>query len=239
MLISGAAARTLDEIAARERDVLHAYTPGAAGQYGDAAKPPAAQPTIDPLSVAAPADAYFIASGDRGRMLFTRDGSFAVRDGTLVDAQGRAVLGYARDGAVLGALKIDGVDDALGFSASLRVESDGGVTYDRAAIDPRTGRREVQRARVGYVALARFAPGTKLQAVDAQHSAAPPGILPHIGKSGDGSFGALTPNSREGSGIDIDAGLQRLQEAYLALDAIRAADMAQRGVEKTAMDLLK
>lgn len=239
MLISSTTARALDEIAGRERDVMQAYAPGAAAEYGDVAKPQAAQPTRDPLSVTAPAGAYFIASDERGRMLFTRDGSFALKDRTLVGAQGRPMMGYAGDGAVLGALKIDGVDDALGFSASLRIESDGGVTYDRATIDPRTGRRDMQRTRIGYLALARFAPATKLQAVDSQHSAAPPGIAPHIGRSGDGSFGALSPYSREGSGIDIDAGLQRLQEAYLALDAIRAADTAQRGVEKTAMDLLK
>jgi hypothetical protein len=37
----------------------------------------------------------------------------------------------------------------------------------------------------------------------------------------------------------MDLGLQRLQEAYLALDAIRAAGQAQNAVQKMAMDLLK
>lgn len=239
MLVSSAATRALDEIAARERDVLQAYAPGALPERGDVAKPQTAQPVSDPLSAAPPSDAYFITSDEHGRMLFTRDGSFSIKDGALADAQGRPMLGYAGDGAALGALKIDPVDGALGFAQSVRVESDGSVTYERAAIDPRSGRREMQRAIVGRLALARFAPGTKLQAVDPQHGAAAAGIIPHIGRSGDGTFGVLAPYARESSGVDIDAGLQRLQEAYLALDAIRAADQAQRSVQKTAMDLLK
>jgi hypothetical protein len=149
------------------------------------------------------------------------------------------MLGYANDGATLGALHADSVDVALGFAETARIEASGTVTYERATIDPRTGRRELQRAIMGRLALARFAPGTKLQAVDPQHVTAPLGIVPHIGSAGDGNFGAVTPFARESSGIDIDAGLQRLQEAYLALDAIRAAGKAQGSVEKTTMDLLK
>jgi flagellar hook protein FlgE len=239
MLISNATMRALDDIAVRERDVLQAYSPGATAQRGDVAKPQTAQPSLDPLSVVPPADSYFITSDDRGRLLFSRDGGFALHDGTLVDAQGRAILGYARDGAPLSPLQADSVDVALGYMKSARIEADGTVTYERATIDPRTGLRELQRAAMGTLALARFAPGTQLQAIDSQHAAAPAGIAPHIGRAGDGNFGAVTPFARESSGIDIDAGLQRLQEAYLALDAIRAAGKAQGSVEKTAMDLLK
>lgn len=239
MLISNAAARALDDVAVRERDVLQAYAPGAAPARADVARPQTAQPVFDPLCVAPPAGAYFIVSGDRGRMLFTRDGGFALHGGILVDAQGRPILGYPHDGAPLSALQADPVDAALGYVKTARIEADGTVTYERNTIDPRTGRREVQRALVGRLALARFAPGTKLQAVDPQHAAAPPGIPPHVGHAGDGNFGAVTPYARESSGIDVDLGLQRLQEAYLALDAIRAAGKAQGSLQKTAMDLLK
>lgn len=239
MLISNATTRALDEVAVRERDVLQAYAPGAVPVRSDVAKPQTAQAALDPLCVAPPADAYFITSDDRGRMLFTRDGSLKVQGGTLVDAQGQPMLGYSRDGAPLGPLQADPVDAALGYVKTARVEPDGTVTYERNTIDPRTGRRELQRAVIGHLALARFAPGTKLQAVDPQHVAAPIGITPHIGHAGDGNFGAVTPFARESSGIDIDLGLQRLQEAYLALDAIRAAGKAQGSVEKTTMDLLK
>jgi len=239
VLISAASTRALDDIAVRERDVLQAFTPGAVAQRGDLAKPQAAQPVLDPLSAAPPAGALFITTGEDGRMLFTRDGSFTLRDGTLVDAQGRAMLGYTGASRVLAPIAIDPVDVALGFASTAQIEADGTLTYERSTIDPRTGSRDVQRAIAGRLALARFAPGTKLQAVDAQHFAAPMGIAPHIGYSGDGNFDALTPCAREGSGIDIDAGLQRLQEAYLALDAIRAAGKAQGGIEKTTMDLLK
>lgn len=239
MLISNATTRALDDIAVRERDVLQAYTPGAAPIRGDVAKPVTLQAAPDPLSVAPPADSYFVTSDDRGRRLFTQDGSFKLDDGALVDTQGRPMLGYARDGAPLAPLRADPVDVALGYAKTVRIEPDGTVTYERNTIDPRTGQGGVQRALVGRLALARFAPGTRFQAVDTQHVAAPLGIEPHIGHAGDGNFGAVTPFARDGSGVDIDLGLQRLQEAYLALDAIRAAGKAQGSVEKTTMDLLK
>ncbi len=239
MLISNSATRALDDIAARERDVLEAYAPGAMPERSDSAKGPTHQAVTDPLSVAAPENAYFITTGADGRMLFTRDGSFSIRAGTLCDAQGRPMLGYARDGAPLSALHADSVDEALSLTAGARIAADGTVSYERSTIDPRTGRREMQQVRMGRIALARFAPGTKLQSVDAQHAAAPAGIPPHAGRAGDGNFGMLTPFARESSGVDIDVSLQRLQEAYLAFDAICAAGKAQGGVQKTAMDLLK
>lgn len=239
MLISNAATRALDNIAARERDVMQAYAPGAMPERSDVAKDPSSQRTLDPLCAAPPPDSYFVTGDDRGRMLFTRDGSFSIAGGTLVDEQKRPVLGYAQNGGPLVPLKADAVDLALGFANTAQIQPDGTVTYDRTTIDPRSGRREVQHASMGRLALARFAPGTRLNAVDPQHQAAPLGIAPHLGVAGDGNFGAVTPYAREESGIDLDAGLQRLQEAYLALDAIRAAGAAQGSVEKTAMDLLK
>jgi flagellar basal body rod protein FlgG len=231
--------RALDDIAVRERDVLQAYTPGAIPERADVAQDVAATFALDPLSAAAPANAYFVARDDRGRMLFTRSGTFSLREGALVDAQGQEVLGFTEDGATLSPLRADAVDAALGLTSSMRIEANGSVTYDRTTIDPRTGTRQVEHATLGRLALARFAPGTKLQSADVQHAFAPAGIAPHIGIPGDGNFEALQPFAREKSGVNIDLGLQRLQDAYLALDAIRAAGNVQGSIEKTAMDLLK
>ena len=239
MLISNATTRALDEIGARERDVLQAFAPGAKPERPDAGKAAAPIASTDPLSVAPPLDSYFVTGDSGGRMLFTRDGSFSLHGGTLVDSQGREILGYANEGTVLSALRADPVDVALGYTAGARIEPDGTLSYLRNTIDPRTGAREAQRAVIGRLALARFAAGTQLRFVDPQHGAAPAGIAPHIGRAGDGNFGALTPNARESSGVDLDLGLQRLEEAYLALDAIRAAGAAKGGIEKTTMDLLK
>ena len=241
MLISDSTStvRALGDIEARERDVLQAYSPGALPERPGVARDAPASFTIDPLSVAAPADAYFVTRAEDGRELFTRDGSFAIRDGALVDDSGRPVLGYAGERATLHPLRADAVDVALGFAGGAQIDADGVLAYERATVDPRTGQRQVQRTTIGRIALARFPAGTKLQAVDAQHGSAPAGVLPHIGRAADGNFGVITPFARAASGIDIDLGLQRLADAYLALDAIRAASKAQAGAEKTAMDLLK
>lgn len=231
--------RALDDIAVRERDVLQAYAPGAMPERGDVAQDAAPAFALDPLSAAAPANTYFITRDERGRLLFSRDGTFSLRDGALVDAQGRDVMGFSNDGATLSPLRADAVDAALGLTSTAQIEGNGSITYERTSIDPRTGMRHAERVTFGRIALARFAPGTKLQPVDSQHASAPADIAPHIGRPGDGNFDAVQPFSREKSGVDIDLGLQRLQDAYLALDAIRAAGKAQGDVQKTAMDLLK
>ncbi len=196
-------------------------------------------PAIDPLSVSAPPGAYFITGGASGRTLYTRDGSFSFSAGRLLDGSGQPVLGYTTSGGALEPLTADPVDVALGFTGSMRIGTDGSVSYDRTTIDPRTGLREMQTVHLGVLALARFPAASKPQAVDALHVAAPSGVAPHVGWAGDGNFEPLAAFSREQSGIDLDLGLQRLQEAYLAFDAIRAAGKAQGGIEKTTMDLLK
>ncbi len=238
-MISNATMRAMSDVASRERDVLQSYASGATAERGDVAQTAGSNFTLDPLCAAPPADAYFITSDERGKMLFTRDGAFALKDGALVDQAGRPILGYGNNESTLQPLRADPVDEALGLVANARIETTGEVTYERATVDPRTGKRGMQRAALGSIALARFTPGTKLQVVDSQHAAAPSGIMPHIGKPGDGNFATITPFARANSGIDIDLSLQRLQEAYLALDALRAAGKAKAGVEKTAMDLLK
>ncbi|MBV9271567.1 MAG: hypothetical protein JO165_10750 [Candidatus Eremiobacteraeota bacterium] len=238
-MIGAAAARAFQTVREREADVMRAYTAGAQPQRRDVGQPPAADFSADPLSAVAPAGAYFVVAEAGGRFSFTRDGALAMRDGALVDSTGRNVYGYSGNGSALTPLRIADVDVALGLTGDIRIESDGAISFARTSIDPRTGSRETQRESIGRVALARFAPGTGLGQIDASHFVAPQGIVPHFGRPADGNFAALQPNARERSGVNIDAGLERLQEAYLAVDAMRAAENASRGLEKTAMDLLK
>ena len=92
---------------------------------------------------------------------------------------------------------------------------------------------------VGRVALARFAAATRLETIDHTRWLAPPGVPPHVGVPGDGNFLPLVLHAHRRSGIDPLTGIDRLQESYMAFDALRAAHNAQGRVEKIAMDLLK
>lgn len=239
MTVGAAAARAFETIRAREDDVLQAYTPGAAPKRADVAKDATSAPVADALAVTASQGDYFVTSDERGRLTFTRDGSFRCSDGALLDAAGHPVYGYRGDGATLAPLRADRVDVALGLTDDARIAPDGTVSYERVTIDPRTGARETRDVPIGRLALARFPAGTRPAQADATHVLAGEGTVPHFGRPGDGHFAPVAPNRREQSGIDIDTGLQRLQEAYVALDALRAAHVAERHVEKTAMDLLK
>jgi|HubBroStandDraft_4_1064222.scaffolds.fasta_scaffold154629_1 flagellar basal body rod protein FlgG len=240
MMVNAAAEDALERIAQRATDVQRAFTPGATSPFGDVvAEQAGSRATLDPLSVAAPPDAYFITTDERGRAVYTRDGGFALHGGTLTGADGRAILGFRSTTSATSELHVDDVDAALGRVNDLRIESDGTLAYDRAIVDPRTGARERERVAVGRVALARFPAATKLGASDANHFFAPHGVLPHVGRAGDGNFAHVAPMQRETSRIDLDRSLDRLEEAYVAFDALQAAHKAQGGVGKTAMDLLK
>jgi flagellar basal body rod protein FlgG len=240
MIVNTALQDALDRISQRAEDVQRAFTPGAIPQFGDVATASSAsRPAFDSLSVAAPVDAYFLTTDERGRTVYTRDGEFRLEGGVLVGANGRAILGYVTRNGVANELRLDPVDEALGRVVDLRIETDGTLAYYRTAIDPRTGARERERVAVGQLALARFPAATKLGAVDANHFVAPPGTLPHVGRAGDGNFPSIAPMQREESRIDFDRSLDRLEEAYVAFDAIQAAHKAQGGTNKTVMDLLK
>jgi flagellar basal body rod protein FlgG len=229
----------LDSIAQRAQDVRRAFTPGAAPRNDDVAKPQSAsQFALDPLSVAPPGEAYFVVGGDGGPA-YTRDGALRVQDGILADAAGCPVLGKDEASDPLRPLQIDPVDVALGRAGDPHVEADGSFVYMRAVVDPRSGAHEVQRVVVGRLALARFPAGTRLGGEDAVHVAAPGGVVPHVGLPGNGSFAPLQPMRRERSRVDLDESLIRLKEAYLAFDALQAAETAKGRLGKTAMDLLK
>jgi flagellar basal body rod protein FlgG len=149
------------------------------------------------------------------------------------------MLGFTVHGGALSPLRVDPLDDALRRVQKLRVEPSGTVAYERLAVDPRTGARETERVVVGQLALARFAAGTKLHAIDANHFEPPKDVLPHVGRPGDGNFGVVATFAREASRVDIDESLRKLKDAYLAFDALAAAHKAQGRAGKTAMDLLK
>jgi flagellar basal body rod protein FlgG len=240
MFLNSGLTLALDRIAERAADVRRAYTPGAVPRYDDVSTPSSSSTfTLDPLAVGAPADAYFVTADERGRRAYTRDGSFALRAGRLVDAGGHAIFGMPSRNGALSELRIDPVDEALGRAGNAAIEPDGSFVYRREAVDPRSGARESQRVVVGRIALARFPAGTRLETSDGRLAAPPDGVETQIGLAGDGAFSALAPMQRERSRVDLDESLARLKEAYLAFDALQAAEAAKAHLGKAAMDLLK
>ena len=156
-------------------------------------------------------------------------------------AGGAAVLCFSGGGeaALLGPVQLPEPDRSLGRCDDLHIESDGTLAYTRSAIDPRTRERTVERAVVARLALARFPAGTAPVRVDATQVAAPEGIVPLVGRPGDGTFGALATQARESGAVDLDAGLARLSEACLALRALHAAQRAATQEQRVATELVK
>ncbi len=240
MFLNAPLSAALDRIAERAADVRRAFTPGASPMHDDVAAPSSSSSfTLDPLCVVAPEGAYFVTADSNGSTAYTRDGAFAIRDGRLVDAAGRRLLGTSEPGGRQRELRVDAVDAALGRVDGARVAADGTFEYRRTTVDPRSGMRESQRVVVGRLVLARFPAGTRLDASDGSHAAAPAGVSPEIGRPADGSFAPLLPMQRERSRVELDESLARLKEAYVAFEAIQAAQAARARLGKTAMDLLK
>jgi flagellar basal body rod protein FlgG len=242
-MIPAATADALERIAARAQDVMRAYTPGGFAAHADVtqgARPP--QYAGDPLSVAAPSNAYFVTQGADGMRSFTRDGGFRFDGGALRGADGAAILGYPNGdarGAVAVPLVLPANDVALGRCANVRIESDGTVSYTRSSIDPRTAERSVERVTAGRIALARFPAGTQPVRLDERRVGAPQGIPPHLGTPADGTFAGLATYARDTGTVDVDTSLEKLSEAYRAFSALAAANRARGGTDRTAMDLLK
>jgi hypothetical protein len=240
-MIDGALGDALERIESRAQDVRQAYQSGFEPRNGDVGIGGTRQavPSMDPLTVAAPAGCYFVVDGVGGTPRYSHDGAFSLRDGVLNASDGTPVLGFSGQGAKLDNLRINAVDIALGNVADVRVESNGGVWYTRAVVDPRTGLQRNESVVVGRVALARFPAGTLPFRLDATHVSAPRGVSPHVGEPGDGNFPMLLTHVRDIGGVSIFTGLQRLEEAYLSFEALRAAGVADDGVAKTTMGLLK
>ena len=241
-MLGSPALDALDRIAARAQDVRDAFRPGAIPRRDDVRTAATVAATADPLSVAAPPNAWFVTRAADGARAFTRDGTLTIADGVVRTHDGAEILGFpggdAR-GAVPVPLRIAPTDRALGRGGDARIEADGTIAYTRASIDPRTGTRSVERVTIGRIALARFPAGSTPVRIDATRAEAPPGVLPHVGTPADGTFPALAAGRRDTGAIDIDLGLQRLDDAYLAFEAIAAAQKARAGVDKAALDLVK
>ncbi|MGH7736688.1 MAG: hypothetical protein ACREMP_02280 [Candidatus Tyrphobacter sp.] len=234
MHVSPSVAAALERVQARAADVERAFTPGAQPSFDDVEREQVSYPTVDPLSVAAPDDTYFVTRGAGGERFFTRGGALRVRDGQLCAANGLPVLGDAGAGR-LQALRVDGVDLALGRAENPRVDARGDFLYDRVVIDPRSGVRERQTVTAGRIALARFPAATRL----GQRGEAPSALQARYGLPSDGDFAPLRTMRRESSGIDIDEGLDRLRDAYRELDAMESVYRARYAAEKTAMDVVR
>jgi len=229
----------LDRIAERAADVRRAYTPGAVPTNDDVASQNVISDfTLDPLAVVAPEGCYFVSSDDHGRRIYTRDGALAIRGDKLVNAEGRPIFGL-RGGSALAELRVDPIDDALGRVRDPAIERDGTLAYRREYLDPRSGNRELQRVVVGRVALARFPAGTRLTTENGSSCIAPENVSPQICVPEENGAPPLETMRLERGRIDIDQSLVRLKEAYLAFDALQAAETAKGHLGKTAMDLLK
>lgn len=239
-MIDPAISAGLERIDIRERDLAHAYAPGFEPEATDVSGPRTTLVSTDPLATVPPEGAYFVAGANGGSVAYTRDGRFTVRDGELRAGDGRPALGFrAGHPNALATLRIDPYDAALGRASAPRVEADGTFAYARATIDPRTGERRVERVTVGRVALARFPAGSQPVRDGASYVRAPAGVAAHVGVPADAAFAALTTHARDLGRLDVVAGVEKLNEAYRAFDALRAANRARGTVEKTAMDLLK
>ncbi|MBV9439668.1 MAG: hypothetical protein JOZ24_06730 [Candidatus Eremiobacteraeota bacterium] len=241
-MFNGAPVDALDRIASRAADLRAIYRAGAQPQNADVRSDPVLYPANDPLAVALPPNSWLVLRGPGGTRTYTRDGALAVDDGVLRARGGAEVLGYpggdAR-GAVAVPLRLPAADVALGRCADVRIDADGSVAFTRTAIEPRSGERSTERVVVGRVALARFPAGTHPERIDETHVAAPNGVVPHVGTPGDGTFPGLATRTREGGPVDIAAGVERLNEAYRAFQAIGAALKSRASVEKTTIDLVK
>ena len=238
MHVSPMIAAALGRIEQRASDVERAFTPGAQPSFDDAGRAEGSFPTLNPLSVAPPDHAYFVERSGTGERRYTRDGTFAFRNGMLCAADGHAILGYSSERG-LADIRLDPVDAALGRARDARIESNGSVEYERTVVDPRSGMPEAQRVVAGRIALARFVAGTRLNEDASGALAAPPGAEPHVGGPGDGNFASVAPMRRESSGIEIDESLDRLRIAYRDFDAMQAVYQAQYGAAKSAMDLVR
>ncbi|GAC1415036.1 MAG: hypothetical protein NVSMB5_03750 [Candidatus Velthaea sp.] len=242
-MIAGPTLDALARIQARAQDAMQAYRAGSTPSKADVPiADRAPEYSSDPLSVAAPSGTYFAVRDRTGSQAFTRDGSFTIGGRALLGADGRAILGYpagSARGGVPAPLELPAADAALGRCGDVRIESDGTLAYTRISIDPRTQERSVERIAAGTIVLAKFPAGTQPIRLDATTVGAPPGIPAHLGTPADGTFAGLATYSRDTGGVDIDASLDRLSEAYLAFSALHAANKARGGVEKTTLDLVK
>lgn len=241
-MIDPAIAAALARVADRANDVLHAYAPGFQPQMRDVVRTSAVRVADqDALATASPEGTYYVVAAPRGEVWYTRDGALRFEGGALRTQDGKLVLGRptgAHRGPLV-PLRVDAIDAALSRARDPRIDGNGVVTCALVSIDPRTGSRREERVALGRIALARFVAGSEPVRVDDATVAAPRGTVPAVGMPGDGSFSRLAVHARDAGRVDIEAGLARLQEAYLSLETLQSAYRAGFDLEKGAMDLLK
>lgn len=239
MFLNPSLGAALDRIEQRAADARRAFTAGALPERDDVGMAtPRSYFTLDPLAVSAPDGAYFITRNERGDLGYTRDGSFTLRGGRLVDEGGNALQRAMPDGT-LGDMTIDPIDAALGRTQDERIESDGTLSYARSIVDPRNAAYETRRVIAGRLALARFPAGTRMTSNDGLTYRPSGGTAAELGVPTANGMGALSPMHRDRSRVDVDQSLLRLKEAYMAFDALHAAESAKSHFGKTAMDLVK
>ncbi|TAM72915.1 hypothetical protein EPN44_15025 [bacterium] len=218
--------RVQERVEALRSDALHAYDPTyrprdtrASVQMGE----PSTQANLQaPLTCEAPPGAFLVLDAPDGGRSYVRAAALTVRDGRLVDGDGLPLLGYPQGAAagVVGELRIAGRDGLLSRAVALRIECDGSVRYARRTLDTR-GSAATQWLALGRLALATFEGG-----------------IPRIGAPGERTTPPLDPRV-QGGRVDLPRALERLQEAYLQLDALRAARTAQDAGDRTALGIVK
>ncbi len=238
-MIDVGSAAGLARIEARRRDVAQAGVAGFNPESSDVAGPTRVVARHDPLATVAPEGTYFLAGDGKGGIAYGRDGGFSLADGWLSAPGGARVLGFPDGGRALAPLRIDPRDAALGGAQHPRIEPDGAFVYDRVTVDPRSGERRAERVMAGRLALARFPAGTQPARVDAIHVVPPAGVAPRVGAPGTSGFPLLLTGARDLGRLDLLAGLERLDDAYLAYGALRTAFRGRIGAEKTVLDLVK
>ena len=232
--------RAMRTIERRSEDLRGIFRSGSEPNYAELVRAERVETVANALSVVPPDAAYFLA-GEPSRPLYTRSGTFALRDGELVDESGRAILGFASSDAsgVPQPLRVEHPDALLGRVEDAKIDPDGLFSYARSVIDPQTLESTIERVSVGRVALARFPAGTRLDRTDEMHARGPERLSPLVGTPADGTFTGLLVRSRAIGRLDPDAAIERLQDAYLAARALGAVERTHNGMVRGAFDLVK
>lgn len=210
-----------------QSDTLHAYDPAydpSDRRSGATDGGPSPQANAQaPLSCAAPPGAFLVVDDEGGRRRYVREASLELRGDTIVDDEGHPLLGYPAGGpsGQLGPLRLQRRDGLLDRAIALRIDDEGRVAYARRLTDVH-GAAITQWVPVGRVALATLDGG-----------------VAHLAPPGEQGLPLLSGAQMQGGRVDLIRALERLQEAYLQLDALRAARVAEDAAERSALGIVK
>ena len=136
-MIDAAIGNEIDTYNQRATDALGYGVPGYQPSFHDVLSTKVRSiKTMDPLSVVAPQNSYFIVDNGDGTHSYSRGGDFRVFQGQLVDRDGRAVLGYP-NGVEKGTLAPITVPANVP-DGTIRIAADGTVSYGGAEKAPPT-----------------------------------------------------------------------------------------------------